>query len=200
MKLPDGLYVCQECGCIRGTTIEPGWNDNEPGPWTSTCMCEGITCRHCGEGKVRRPISNYHEEGSWTHVPYFAAMGRCSRCGDRLPPVDYRRVPENPKRFKVLVDDNFRYGREDERWQAGEYDDYESALAHCKRIVEECLKEQYAPGMTAEGLHGAYKHFGEDPWIFGPTNGHEHFSAWKYAGERARAICTSESRDGAGGV
>jgi hypothetical protein len=188
VELPKGLFVCPDCGCARGTTMEPGWNDNAPGPWKSTCLCEGIMCRHCGEGTVRRPISNYWEEGAWTHVPYFAAALRCAECGGRGA-VDYRRVEQPPKPFRVLVEDNFCCAWSEETWQAGEYDDYDTALAHCKRIVEECLHELYEPGMTVEGLNNAYKHLGEDPWIAGPTSDREHFSAWRYAGERAREIC-----------
>jgi hypothetical protein len=51
-----------------------------------------------------------------------------------------------PKRFRVLVDDNFHYQKEDERYQAGEFDEYANALEKCKKIVEECLQEQLQPG------------------------------------------------------
>ena len=106
VNLPDGLYVCQECGCIRGTTMEPGWNDNALGPWTSTCLCEGNACKKCDKGKVRRIGSNYYcagergERGYWTHVPHVMAFGPrlCADCGGRRE-VDYRLVSNGPKPF-----------------------------------------------------------------------------------------------------
>ena len=197
VRIPDGLSVCQECGCIRGTTLERGWSDDAPGPWTSTCLCDGVTCRQCGEGTVRRPVSDYYEEGGWTHVPYWNAGRHCSKCGGRTS-ADYRQVHQRLKRFRVLVDDNFRYMHDDERWQAGEYDDYESALSHCKRIVEECLQETLKPGMSAEQLHGMYKASGEDPWVSETPDGVEPFSAWSYARERAQEMCAPAAQRAAG--
>lgn len=96
----------------------------------------------------------------------------------------------DPPRYRVLVDDNFRYEREDERWEAGRYGDYDAAVAKCIRIVDECLEEAFEPGMRAEQLLATYKHYGEDPWIAGDAPpGRERFSAWEYAAERAMAMC-----------
>jgi hypothetical protein len=92
-------------------------------------------------------------------------------------------------RYQVLVDDNFHYQKEDERYQDGEFDDYADAVANCKAIVEECLREQLQPGMDAAGLYSAYVMFGEDPWISETPEGVEPFSAWDYARQRSREIC-----------
>jgi hypothetical protein len=64
------------------------------------------------------------------------------------PPVahEHRDRTVDQQRFRVLVDDNFHFTDEDERHQAGEYDDYESAVAKCRAIVEESLQEQLKPG------------------------------------------------------
>jgi hypothetical protein len=91
----------------------------------------------------------------------------------------------------VLVDDNYRYGREDERWQAAEFGDYASAVEKCEAIVEDCLQEQlrYRPGMSAESLLIAFKMFGEDPWVSPTPEGVAPFSARDYAEQRCETIC-----------
>jgi len=94
--------------------------------------------------------------------------------------------------YRVLVDDNFHYGNEDERYQAGAFDSYEHALAKCRSIVEECLAEQLKPGMAAEELYAAYMMFGEDPWISAVPEDAARFSAWEYARARSREICPSK--------
>jgi hypothetical protein len=100
------------------------------------------------------------------------------------------------QRFRVLVDDNFHFMDEDERYQAGEYDDYASALAKCRAIVDESLQEQLQPSMTADELLSAYGSFGEDPWISETPVGLTRFSAWDYACERSGDICPqSEAHD-----
>ena len=46
----------------------------------------------------------------------------------------------NPKiSFEVLVDDNFHYQDEAERYKYGEYETYELAVKVCKDIVDEEL-------------------------------------------------------------
>lgn len=79
--LPPGLFRCERCETIRGTTWGPK-HDGGVGPWKSTCLCEGIVCRRCGKGRIRRPISDYYspKDGYFWHVPYFMGMAGCSRC------------------------------------------------------------------------------------------------------------------------
>ena len=91
MKLHDGLFVCSDCGGIRGTEVTLTADGVELGA-TSLCLCDGVVCRYCGQGKVPRPISDTYDprdSGSWWHTPYFGAMKRCAECGGPRE-VDYR--------------------------------------------------------------------------------------------------------------
>lgn len=67
--------------------------------------------------------------------------------------------------YTVIVDDNFHYMDEDERYRHGEFDDCESAVKACKKIVDEFLLQHYEPGMIAEQLLTGYIMFGEDPFV-----------------------------------
>jgi hypothetical protein len=84
--------------------------------------------------------------------------------------------------------------REDERYEAGVFDLYADALAKCKEIVEECLREQLKPGGTPDELYYAYVTFGEDPRIPGTPADEPRFSAWGYARERSLEICGSGAK------
>jgi hypothetical protein len=77
--LPPGLFRCEQCGEVRGTTWGPCY-DGSVGPWKSTCLCEGLICKKCGERSVPRPISNSYNprDGHFWHVPYFGTG--CRRC------------------------------------------------------------------------------------------------------------------------
>jgi hypothetical protein len=90
VKLPDGLFVCPNCGGIRGTEVTPTSDGVELGA-TSLCLCDGIVCRYCGEGRVRRPISDWYdpEKSGWWHTPYFGGMRQCAECGGPVV-LDYR--------------------------------------------------------------------------------------------------------------
>ena len=57
---------------------------------------------------------------------------------------------------RVLVDDNYHYMDESQRWTQGEYATYAEALSVSKRIVEESLKEGYKPGITAAAILGQF--------------------------------------------
>jgi len=70
----------------------------------------------------------------------------------------------------------------------GRFFDYEEALAVAMRIVNGSLSESYEAGMSADELEGRYRGFGEDPFIIPTPEGQEPFSAWNYAGERARVL------------
>ena len=67
--------------------------------------------------------------------------------------------------FRVLVDDNFHYQDESERYEAGVYDSLDEAIRVCRGIVDRDLAHQYQPGMTADELYHRYASFGEDPFI-----------------------------------
>jgi hypothetical protein len=94
--------------------------------------------------------------------------------------------------YTVLVDDNFHYMDEEERYTLGEYETLEEAIVVCKSVVDQFLKEEYKPGVTAEKLYKTYVAFGEDPFIRGVQAMRREdvpFSAWTYARKRCREIC-----------
>ena len=98
-------------------------------------------------------------------------------------------------RYKVMVDDNFHYMDEDERYQHGVFLTAEEAISACKHIVDEYLENQVQPGMTASELYESYTMFGEDPFIVGinPTEENVSFSAWNYAKERSQVLTSHGS-------
>ena len=67
-------------------------------------------------------------------------------------------------RYTVLVDDNFHYMDESERYKLGEFDDCQSAIAACKNIVDEFLNSCDLKA-GADEIFKQYTGFGEDPWI-----------------------------------
>jgi hypothetical protein len=93
--------------------------------------------------------------------------------------------------YKVLVDDNFHYMDESERYELGRYSSLEEASRVCRKLVDDWLAHTYKPGMTADHLYELYVFFGEDPFIAGPPGASlgVPFSAWNYARERATTIC-----------
>ena len=74
-------------------------------------------------------------------------------------------------KYVVMVDDNFHFADEAERYEAGEFDTYEEAEALCREIVQKSLKES---GCDFEG----WKHYGDSPFIVGGK-----FRASSYAEE-----------------
>lgn len=92
--------------------------------------------------------------------------------------------------YKVMVDDNFHFGREDERYEHGVFSSAEEAIAACKRIVDEDLKNSFRPGMPEAEL---YTMFGDDPFVM-PIDKADRsitFSAWDYAKERCKVLASS---------
>ena len=93
--------------------------------------------------------------------------------------------------YKVLVDDNFHFMDESERYELGEFESLDAAIEASKRIVDEFLLSGYQPGMTAQELYQAYTGFGEDPFIVSPSTEQTEipFSAWDYARQRCAEMC-----------
>jgi hypothetical protein len=87
------------------------------------------------------------------------------------------------KKYIVMVDDNFHYMDEDERYQAGIVDTPEEAINLCKKIVEASI--QYEAGLTADQLFSNYCMFGDDPFIIGNVP----FSGRTYAREYCERLC-----------
>ncbi len=91
--------------------------------------------------------------------------------------------------YVVMVDDNFHYMDEDERYRHGEFSDGGVAIEQCRQIVDEYLESALKPGMSAEELWDSYKSFGEDPFIQGVDVAPGHFSAWDYARDQCLVLC-----------
>jgi len=106
----------------------------------------------------------------------------------------YEQERGGKKKYTVFVDDNFHHMDESERYRDGEFDDYEEALAACKKIVDDFLLENYKAGVTdPDELYKKYTTYGEDPFII-PSDKNNPFSAWKYAKERSVEICRQKKR------
>jgi len=90
--------------------------------------------------------------------------------------------------YRVLVDDNFHYMDQSERYELGEFDTLEAAVAACRRLVDECLTSSYSPGMTEAELMTQDVLFGEDPFVY-TGDGTVPFSGRDYAATRVREIC-----------
>ena len=95
------------------------------------------------------------------------------------------------RKFTVLVNDNYHYQDEDERYKLGEFDTVEAAIDACRKLVDEYLgdtcKDSVPPVTSAEGLYQSYTRFGPDPFVVGAEE-HVPFSAWKYARQRSQEI------------
>jgi hypothetical protein len=105
-------------------------------------------------------------------------------------PISPAMVPAAEKPYVVLVDDNFHYQKEEERYRAGDYATLEEAVSKCRSIVDDFLKSGLKHGMSSKELYEQYCMFGEDPFIRGPEAG---FSAWDYARQRCDELCRSQS-------
>jgi hypothetical protein len=94
-----------------------------------------------------------------------------------------------------MVDDNFHYMDESERYQRGVFASAEEAIAACKRIVDEALSNLrlHNPGVGEQKLYELYKMFGEDPFVVPVNNSDDavEFSAWDYARECSRALTSA---------
>lgn len=93
--------------------------------------------------------------------------------------------------YKVLVDDNFHYQDESERYALGEFESYELAEIACRRIVDDFLRSHYREGMTDDELYNIYTSFGEDPFIVPRMDADARFSAWTYAKAQCKNICSA---------
>lgn len=97
-------------------------------------------------------------------------------------------------KYKIMVDDNFHYMDEDERYTHGEYETAEEALREAMQMVEKDLREFFTPGMTAKELYDHYTSFGVDPFIMSDDPDCK-FSAWTYAKQRCVEICGPDCQE-----
>jgi hypothetical protein len=93
-------------------------------------------------------------------------------------------------RYKVMVDDNFHYMDEDDRYEHGTFSTLEEAVASCKQLVDADLTELAERNVTADKLYDLYVSFGRDPFIVAldPKDDRPSFSAWNYAKERSQVL------------
>ena len=94
--------------------------------------------------------------------------------------------------FKVLIDDNFHYADESERYAAGEFATLEEAVAAAQKIVDDYLASAFKIGMTSDELMASYAMFGDDPFIVGSEVRGVEFSGREYARQRAIEICAGD--------
>jgi hypothetical protein len=91
--------------------------------------------------------------------------------------------------YKIMVDDNFHYGEEDERAEHGVFATAEAAVAVCRQLVDQSLMAEYRDGETAEQLFERYTSFGEDPFVVALDGAPKvEFSAWNYARDCASKL------------
>jgi len=85
--------------------------------------------------------------------------------------------------YAVFVDDNFRYQDEDARYKLGDFPTYAEAVAACKRLVDQYLRDNCSEDQSATEQYAQYTGFGPDPFIVSddPAAETPRFSAWDYA-------------------
>jgi hypothetical protein len=89
-----------------------------------------------------------------------------------------------------MVDDNFHFMDETERYELGAFDTVEEALSKCREIIDADFAHMAKPGLSPEALYELYVHFGEDPFIICEGADEEAaraWSAWDYAKSRCQA-------------
>ena len=97
----------------------------------------------------------------------------------------------NKKRYTVIVDDNFHYMDEEHRHKYGKFSTYEKAVAACKKIVDEELRDMLKQGVRHEELSSTWSLYGSDPYIMG---GSGRFSARDYASEKSQELSESPQK------
>jgi hypothetical protein len=99
-----------------------------------------------------------------------------------------------PSCYIVVVDDNYHYMDEDERYVVGIYEDCESAVAQCKEMVDEHILKSFNGHETEKAIWDDYMSFGEDPWIISFGSEKCSFSAWNYAKEKIKQLLAESER------
>jgi hypothetical protein len=93
------------------------------------------------------------------------------------------KTKEDKTEYTVMVDDNFHFMDEDERYTLGTFPTKREALDASLRLVGQDLLGGDLSDKTAEDLIRGYQTGGEDPFIVGVP-----FSAWDYAEELAHML------------
>ena len=93
--------------------------------------------------------------------------------------------------YVVMVDDNSHFMDESSRYRLGDFADADTAIGHCRRIVDEYLASAHTLGMTADALYDNYVMFGEYPYVCCADVPAVGSSALDYAQERSSALCAA---------
>ena len=90
-------------------------------------------------------------------------------------------------KYTVMVDDNFHYMDESQRYELGKFDSLDEARNAAMKIVDEFLMENIGDVKDSDELIAMYSVYGEDPYILNddPEN---HFSARTYARQRCKEL------------
>lgn len=106
---------------------------------------------------------------------------------ERKHEIQKPQAEEDKPKYKVLVDDNFHFMDESERYTLGEYETCEEAVEASQRVVDDFLDSRKDSAATADELYQEYTNFGEDPFIVSDDPNCK-FSAWEYAEKRCEEL------------
>jgi hypothetical protein len=91
--------------------------------------------------------------------------------------------------YQGFIDDNGAYQDVDARVRGDSYATAEEAIAACKQMVDDDLKEVEESGMSGGDILKRWKLWGRDPFIAASAgSAPAPFSAWSYAEVRAPSI------------
>ena len=113
-----------------------------------------------------------------------AAAAKDAAADRNIQGIPAKSMKAEQHRYTVLVDDNFHYMDESERYTAATFTSLEAAIDACPRIVDEFLDESLKEvPLSAHALYEGYVACGPDPFIQtdDPSITGAPFSAWTYA-------------------
>lgn len=77
------LEQCRDCGEVRGRAVlgDDAEPDAELFGARLACRCQGVPCRYCELGTVRRPLTySFDRETGIRHTPWFGYLLPCDDC------------------------------------------------------------------------------------------------------------------------
>jgi hypothetical protein len=99
--------------------------------------------------------------------------------------------------YVVMVNDDFHYKDESERYRAGEFATAEEAVARCRQIDDEYLDEaRKIENSTATALGQNHVMFGEDPFVIAQSAEPVRFGASTHASARRKERCGGRIENG----
>jgi hypothetical protein len=97
--------------------------------------------------------------------------------------------------YEVLVIDNFAAPGEGACADGPTFETMVAAVQYCKGIVDEFLRDNLKPGMSADDLMKQYTLFGEDPFVVNFDDDGIHFSGWDYAEDQCVVLCAGSTKN-----